>query len=176
MTDGICREGLQRAARSIKIAYLDGKNADARRDMCLASLFGGVALANAKLGAVHGFAGPMGGMFGAPHGALCAGLLPHVMEVNLRALQSREPKSPAIKRYREVAQIITGKSTSRAPDAINWIQELCSQLQVPRLAEYGINEIDFSAIVAKSKNASSMKGNPIALTEAELLAVLRKAV
>ena len=176
MTDGICREGLQRAARSLKRAYFDGKDAGARRDMCLASLFGGLALANAKLGAVHGFAGPLGGMYDAPHGGLCAGLLPYVMEVNLKALQSRAPKSPAINRYNEVACIITGKSTDRASDGITGLQELCSQLQVPRLAEYGIKEADFSTIVAKSKNASSMKGNPISLTETELLEVLKAAV
>ena len=176
LTDGICREGLQRAARSLKKAYLDGKNTNARRDMCLASLFGGLALANAKLGAVHGFAGPLGGMYDAPHGALCAGLLPHVLEVNLRALLSRAPESPAINRYDEVARIITGKSTDRAAEGINWIQELCSQLQVPRLAEYGIKKGDLSNIVQKSKDASSMKGNPILLTEAELLEVLTKAL
>ena len=176
MTDGICREGLQRAARSLKRAYFDGKDAGARRDMCLASLFGGLALANAKLGAVHGFAGPLGGMYDAPHGGLCAGLLPYVMEVNLKALQSRAPKSPAINRYNEVACIITGKSTDRASDGITGLQELCSQLQVPRLAEYGIKEADFSNIVAQSKNTSSMKGNPIRLTEEELLDVLKKAV
>ena len=176
LTDGICREGLQRAARSLEKAYLDGKNTNARRDMCLASLFGGLALANAKLGAVHGFAGPLGGMYDAPHGALCAGLLPHVLEVNLRALLSRAPESPAINRYDEVARIITGKSTDRAAEGINWIQELCSQLQVPRLAEYGIKKGDLSNIVQKSKDASSMKGNPILLTEAELLEVLTKAL
>ena len=176
LTDGICREGLQRAARSLKKACLDGKNTSARRDMCLASLFGGLALANAKLGAVHGFAGPLGGMYDAPHGALCAGLLPHVLEVNLKALQSRAPESPAINRYHEVARIITGKSTDRAAEGINWIQELCSQLQVPRLAEYGIKEEDLSTIVAKSKDASSMKGNPILLTEPEMLEVLKKAL
>ena len=144
--------------------------------MCLASLFGGLALANAKLGAVHGFAGPIGGMYDAPHGALCAGLLPHVMEVNLKALQARTPGSPAMSRYHEVTRILTGKSTDRASEGNTWVQKLCSQLQVPRLAEYGIKEADFSNIVAKSKNTSSMKGNPIRLTEEELLDVLEKAV
>jgi alcohol dehydrogenase class IV len=176
MTDGICREGLQRAARALKKAYFDGKNTSARRDMCLASLFGGLALANAKLGAVHGFAGPLGGMYDAPHGALCAGLLPHVMDANLKALESRAPQSPAIDRYNEVARIVTGNPAGRASDGISWVQELCSQLQVPRLAKYGIKEADFLTIVAKSKDASSMKGNPISLTETELLDVLKKAL
>jgi len=115
-------------------------------------------------------------MYDAPHGALCAGLLPHVVEVNLKALQSRAPESPAINRYTEVARIITGRPTDRASEGISWIQELCSQLRVPRLAEYGIQESDFSAIIANSRNASSMKGNPILLTETEMLDVLKKAV
>ena len=176
LTDGICREGLQRAAGALKEAYFDGNNLTARRDMCLASLFGGLALANAKLGAVHGFAGPIGGMHDAPHGALCAGLLPHVMNVNIKALQTRLPQSPALERYDEIARIITGSSKARATDGIAWVHELCSQLQVPSLAEYAIKESEFDTIVAKSRNASSMKGNPIALTEAELLDVLKNAV
>lgn len=176
LTDGICREGLQRAARSLEKACRDGKNTTARRDMCLASLFGGLALANAKLGAVHGFAGPLGGMYDAPHGALCAGLLPHVLEVNLRALHSRAPESPAINRYNDVARIITGNAADQAREGIIWIQALCAKLPVPRLAEYGIAEKDFQSIVAKSKDASSMKGNPILLTETEMLEVLEKAL
>ena len=175
VTDAICREGLLRAARSLERAYFDGKNTSARSDMCLASLFGGLALANAKLGAVHGFAGPLGGMFDAPHGALCAALLPHVMEANLQALQSRAPDSTAINRYKEVATIITGNSKAQASDGIIWVQELCAKLEIPRLVKFGINETDFSNIVAKSKNASSMKGNPISLTEEELLEILVKA-
>ena len=176
LTDGICREGLQRASRSLKRAYANGRDSTARRDMCLASIFGGLALANAKLGAVHGFAGPMGGMFAAPHGALCAALLPHVMAGNIKALQSRATQSPALKRYQEVARILTGRSTAKASDGIAWVRELCAQLQVPHLAEHGIQEHDFTNIVAKSKNASSMQGNPIVLTETELLDVLNKAI
>jgi alcohol dehydrogenase class IV len=176
LTDGICREGLQRAAHSLETAYFEGKNAGARRDMCLASLFGGLALANAKLGAVHGFAGPLGGMYDAPHGAVCAGLLPHVIEINLQALQARDPGSRSINRYKDVARIITGNSTARVSDGISWIRNLCSKLQVPRLAEYGIKQADFSTIVTNSKNASSMKGNPILLTETELVQVLERAV
>ncbi len=176
LTDGICREGLRRAAGSLKRAYLDGRNVTARTDMCLASLFGGLALANAKLGAVHGFAGPLGGMYNAAHGALCAALLPHVMEANIKALRSRASESPALERYDEVARIITSASTARAADGIAWVQELCLQLHVPSLAVYGINEADFSTVVTKSQKSGSMKGNPITLTEEELMVILQTAV
>ncbi len=89
LTDGICREGLARAARSLAAVYRDGSDLTAREEMALAALCGGMALANAKLGAVHGFAGVLGGATGQAHGALCARLLPHVMEVNLRAADER---------------------------------------------------------------------------------------
>jgi alcohol dehydrogenase class IV len=176
LTDAICREGLQRAARSLKIAYLDGHNADARCDMCLASLFGGLALANAKLGAVHGFAGPLGGMYHAAHGALCAGLLPHVMEVNVKALRSRALESEALHRYDEIARIVSAVPTARAADGIAWIRDLCQQLKVPPLAKHGIKDQDFALIADKARQASSMKGNPIELTTEELLEVLQRAV
>jgi alcohol dehydrogenase class IV len=176
LTDGICREGLRRASRSIVKAYRDGNDTAAREDMCLASLFGGLALANAKLGAVHGLAGPLGGMYPAAHGALCAGLLPHVMDANVNALRSRAAESSALKRFDEVARIITGSTSARAEDGITWVRKLCLRLQVSPLADYGIKEKDFSFVVAKSIEASSMKGNPINLTAEELQTILRKSV
>ena len=113
LTDAFCLDGLHRAARSLRQAYHNGEDFRAREDMALVSLYGGLALANAKLGAVHGFAGPFGGMFDAPHGAVCATLLPHVMEANVHALQERQPDSEALVRYHEVAQILTGNSCCR---------------------------------------------------------------
>jgi alcohol dehydrogenase class IV len=144
--------------------------------MCLASLFGGLALANAKLGAVHGLAGPLGGMYPAAHGALCAGLLPYVMEANVKALQSRASEPSALERYDAVARIVTGSPAACAADGITWVQNLCLQLQIPPLAVYGVREADFSSVVTKSQEASSMKGNPINLTAKELLTILHKAV
>jgi alcohol dehydrogenase class IV len=176
VTDGICREGLIRAGRSLRRAYEDGDDKAAREDMALASLFGGLGLANAKLGAVHGFAGPLGGMFSAPHGVICARLLPFVMETNVRALLDREPGSSAIARFDEVAQFLTGEATAKASDCVDWIKNLCSKLSVPSLADFGLTEADFEVAAKKAQRASSMKGNPIELTGDELLDILRKAV
>jgi len=175
LTDGICREGLERAGRSLRTAYEDGNNAPAREDMALASLFGGLALANAKLGAVHGFAGPLGGMTAAPHGTICARLLPHVIEANVQALQSRAADSTALARYDEIAAIITGKAEARAADGLAWVQDLCAALEVPGLAEFGLKQQDFAEVVAKAQKSSSMKGNPIELTAGELTEILTKA-
>ena len=175
LTDSFCRQGLKRASRALKKVYQNGKDAPAREDMCLASLFGGLALANAKLGAVHGLAGALGGMYNAPHGALCAALLPHVIKVNIAALQSRAPDAPALDRYDEVARIVTSDPGALADQGITWVQELCLQLDIPTLAAYGLEKADFPALVTKSQNASSMKGNPIPLTKGELLEILSMA-
>jgi len=176
MTDGICREGLLRAAESLQRVYQNGSDRKAREDMCLASLFSGFALANAKLGAVHGIAGPLGGMVSGAHGAICAGLLPYVMEMNIKALRTRAADSPALERYNELACILTQRSNASAKDAIAWVKNLCQTLQVESLAHLGLNKADLPAVVAKSQISSSMQGNPIRLTEDELMEILHNAL
>jgi len=176
LTDGICREGLGRAAGSLLPAFQDGSDTVAREAMSLASLFGGLALANAKLGAVHGIAGPMGGMFKAAHGAICGRLLPFVMAMNISALQRRAPDSPSLARYEEVARIVTGKATATASDGIDWVQNTCAVLKLPPLSDYGITVADFQPLIEKAQKASSMKGNPVQLTEAELAEILQQAL
>lgn len=175
LVDAICREGLQRAARSLQRVYQDGSDVAAREDMSIAALFGGLALANAKLGAVHGFAGPLGGLFPAPHGMICARLLPFVGEANVRALQEREPTSPILQRYAEVAQLLTGRSTAGPGDAIEWLHQLCAELNIAPLSQFGFAPNDIPTVVAQAQKASSMKGNPIALTEEELQRILSQA-
>jgi len=175
LTDGICREGLCRAGRSLRRAYEDGDDPDARQDMAMASLFSGLGLANAKLGAVHGFAGPLGGMHSAPHGAICARLLPFVMEANVRALQQRKANSAALAKYDEAARLLTGIRSAKAADAVTWVQKLCLALKVPPLSRFGLKQQDFQTIVAKAKKSSSMKGNPVELTDDELLEIIRAA-
>ncbi len=175
LTDGICREGLARAGRSLRAAYEDGGNKNAREDMALASLFGGLALANAGLGAVHGFAGPLGGMIGAPHGVICAALLPFVTQANIEALQKRGAGSPTLLRYDEAASFLTGKAGTKATAGLEWMQELCTGLKVTPLTQFGLKEQDFPQVAAKAQKSSSMKGNPVALTDGELTQILYKA-
>jgi alcohol dehydrogenase class IV len=176
LTDAICVEGMRRAARSLQGAYEDGDDVDARSDMAIVSLFSGLALANAKLGAAHGFAGPMGGMYPIPHGTVCARLLPYVVEMNVRALQSREPDNPLLKRFDEVARILTGDPAAMAQDGVEWTARIGETLKIPGLAAYGVKPDDFPTIVEKSERASSMKGNPITLTPAELTEILERAI
>jgi alcohol dehydrogenase class IV len=144
--------------------------------MAWASLLGGLALANAGLGAVHGFAAPVGGMFPAPHGAICAAVLPHAMEINVRALAARDPEGKALRRYDEVARLLTGSPQATAPDGVRWIAELCSRLEILPLRTYGVCEGDIPGLVEKAAKASSMKGNPIPLAPAELGEIMARAI
>ena len=176
VTDGFCAEGLRRAGSSLRRVYADPDDAEARRDMALTSLLGGLALANAKLGAVHGFAGVLGGMYGAAHGAICAALLPAVMEANIKALKQRESDNPALKRYEYAAQFLLFDRDAGVEDAISWIRETSRLLGIPGLGSCGVKEADFAEIVAKSSVSSSMKGNPIALEDGELTAILKAAL
>jgi len=176
MTDALCIEGIHRAARSLHAAFTQGHDKAAREDMAVASLFGGMALANAGLGAVHGFAGPIGGMFPAPHGAVCAALLPHVMTANIKALQARHANSDVLKRYDRLAVLLTGSPGAKADDAVAWIKALVATLSIPKLNTYGIHEEHVPDIVAKATAASSMKANPVVLTTEELASTLRLAL
>jgi len=175
MTDGLCVKGICLAARSLHRAVEHGGDAAAREDMALASLFSGIALANAGLGAVHGFAGPIGGRFTAPHGAVCAALLPHVMAANLRALRKRDPNNFAVTRYREIARLLTADGEATEDQAVEWVGKLVADLQIPNLRAYGIFASHTDELVANAANASSMKANPVALTPAELAQILEAA-
>ncbi len=176
MTDAFCREGLTRVGRSLRQACDQPGDMEARENMSLAALLGGLALANAGLGAVHGFAGPLGGMFPAPHGAICALLLPHVMAANLHALRSRQPDSPALKRYDETARILLSRERATADDAVEWVRQLVADLSIPPLDSYGITVRDLKPIIQKATVASSMKPNPIELDESELESILANAL
>ena len=176
LTDALCRDGLGRIARSLRRAYEHGDDMGARHDMALAALFSGIALANAGLGSVHGFAGVIGGMVSGPHGAVCAALLPHAMRVNVRAFRERAPEGEALQRFAELGRLLTGKPTAGAAEAVVWIEDLCDALCVPPLATYGLQREHLPALVDKSAAASSMKANPIALTRDELLEIVTAAL
>jgi alcohol dehydrogenase class IV len=176
LTDAICREGMRLAARSLWRAYEHGADEEAREGMSFASLCGGLALANAALGAVHGFAGPLGGMLHAPHGILCARFLPLVMEANIKAIEMRQPEHPAFERYVEIARILTAEEDATAQDAVIWTRDLVNELRIPTLSAYGMTQQDFPEAVQKTQAANSFKGNPIALNEKELTEILEKSL
>lgn len=175
LMDVICRDGIIRSARSLYQAYQNGLAADAREDLSLTSLYGGLALTNSGLGAVHGFAAPMGGMYDAHHGAICGILLPEVVRMNIKALKERKSDSPVLSRYSEIACLLTGNSNARGEDGADWLSDLVSRMKIPHLSDYNIPREEFPIIVEKAQKASSMKANPIALTDEELTDILKAA-
>ena len=176
LTDGLAREGLRRAAAGLRAAYADGRDLGARADMAMCSLLGGIALANAKLGAVHGLAGVIGGTTDVPHGVACAALLAPVVEANVRALRSGQPGGPALGRYAEASRLLTGRPAASIDDGLTWIRETVSLLDVPGLAAFGIGPQHAGDVAAKAARSSSMQGNPVALTHGELRAIVLQAL
>lgn len=172
MTDAIALAGIGHACQGLRRAFDDGTDVEARTHMSLASLFGGLALANAKLGSVHGIAGPLGGMIDAAHGALCARLLPVALRVNWTALNERAPAHPTVARMASLARLLTGEPTATPMDGIAWLDTLVTDLAIPSLSTMGLTSAMIPTLVAASQRASSMKGNPIPLTDAEVRGIV----
>jgi alcohol dehydrogenase class IV len=181
VTDGLAREGLRRAAAGLHAAYADGGDLAARADMAVCALLGGIALANAKLGAVHGLAGVIGGTAHVPHGMACAALLAPVVAANVRALRAGQQGNPAVgryaaDRYTEAARLLTGAPSATIEDGLAWIREMITLLAVPRLAAFGIQPEQADDIAAKAARSSSMQGNPVSLSHDDLCAILLQAI
>jgi len=176
LTDGICIEGLTCAARSLRTAYEDGEDMGARQDMAVASLFGGLALANAGLGAVHGLAGPLGGMTPAPHGVICGRLLAAVMRTNLHVLRRDNPDSPALGKYARIARILTGNPDAAADDGPEWVARLTADLEIPSIRSFGLTTTLIPDAAQQARQASSMKANPAVLTQHDLKKILTECL
>jgi alcohol dehydrogenase class IV len=175
LTDAVAREGIRRAATGLRRAYADGSDLGARADMSVASVAGGMALANAKLGAVHGLAGVIGGTVAVPHGVACAALLAPVMEANVAALRAGPPGHPALARYAEAAALMTGESGAAIEDGIAWVRQTLADLDIPGLGAFGLAPDQAGDIAAQALRSSSMRGNPLALSPDDLRAILARA-
>ena len=175
MTDSIALEGVKRGASHLYRAYNDGKDEEARENMCITSLLSGIALANAGLGAVHGFAGVVGGMSNVAHGAICACFLPSVLKANLAALVREAENYDAIRKFSTLSKIVTGDDNAKPYALIEWTQSLSEKMQIKNLRALGISTRNFPEIVEKVKLSSSMQKNPIGLSEGELLDILQES-
>jgi len=176
LTDGLAREGLRRAGTGLRAAYADGGDLAARADMAMCSLLGGMALANAKLGAVHGLAGVIGGTADVPHGVACAALLAPVIEANVRAARLSPAGCDVLERYTEAARLLTGQSDASIEDGLSWVRETLILLHVPGLGTFGLESRQADDIVDQALVSSSMKGNPVRLSHADLKAILLQAL
>ncbi|MBC8171439.1 MAG: iron-containing alcohol dehydrogenase, partial [Anaerolineae bacterium] len=117
-------------------------------------------------------AGPLGGMFPIPHGVACALLLPSAMSVNIRLLREREPDHDNLRRYTEVARILTGNPSATAEAGAAWVADLVRELKIPAMKSYGVTAADLPTVTEKSANANSTKGNAIPLTHADITEIL----
>jgi alcohol dehydrogenase class IV len=176
LSDALCRDGIPRVAAALPVAVSSPGDLAARGQLALGALYSGMALANAGLGAVHGFAAPIGGMFAAPHGAVCAALLAPVLAANLAALRARSAGNPIISRFAEVAAWVGGAAADKPEDAAAICSSLVSKLGILPLGKWGVGVGDLDILVQKATAASSMKGNPLPLTAAELESILRQVI
>jgi alcohol dehydrogenase class IV len=175
-TDMFCRTGIAHLRTALRQAFKDGKDLSAREHMCFASLLSGLALANAGLGIVHGFAAPLGGMLDAPHGAICAAVLPHGVEVNIHALRQRAPEYLALGRYREIAHTLTANERAEPEDLIPWLLSLTRDLGIQPLGVLGLRSSQIPELVEKVAAANSTKANPLPLTQDELTEIAERAL
>lgn len=175
MTDALCREGIRLAVRALEKVAKDGSNPKTREDLALAAMYSGMALANAGLGAVHGFAAAIGGQFHAPHGAVCAALLAPVWLANWKLVKAS--KDAAMQdRFTSAGMMLTSNQLLDGDRVAAFLGDLTQRLDIPRLSTYGIQESDLPDIAAKAAQASSMKGNPVKLSKKVLLSILKEAL
>ena len=182
IVDALAKEGILRAARSLRAVVANGEDLCAREDLAIASVLGGLCLANAKLGAVHGYAAVLGGMYEtAPHGAICAVLLPHVFRKNAEKLEAMASAGDAtarirLRRFTDVARIVTGLENATVWQGVTWLEILVKDLSVPSLSKICPVTAEQIPLIAESTSgSSSTKGNPVLLTVQELEDILRKA-
>ncbi len=166
-TDAITRPAIAMGLAAL-IRLMAGDDPAARDAMAFVSLSGGLALANAGLGAVHGFAGVIGGMTGAAHGAICGTLLPHVIAMNRARVA--DPT-----RLTEVCQMIGAAFGTNADDAPAALAGWSRRHGLPTLSEMGLAARDHRQVAKTAQTASSMKGNPVVLSEDDLIAILAAA-
>jgi alcohol dehydrogenase class IV len=180
MTDALALQGIGLASKALSRAFADGRDLDAREDMALAALLSGMTLANVGLGAVHGFAAPMGANLPIPHGTVCAALLPHVMAANVDALLSESAEHPGLARYATIGRTLAERNdlpdTIAVETGIQIVSELVDQLQIPRLGSFGLTPDGIAGLVELARQASSMRYNPIVLSDEALTEILQKAL
>ena len=174
LTDALCRQGIPLSVAALPAALRDPLDLSARSDLALASLLSGMALANARLGAVHGLAAPLGGMFPCPHGAVCARLLVPAWKANAAALERADPS--VRERFLDASRLLSGRSDATISDGLEVLEALSQAAMAPPLSRWGMTESDIPAVREAGMRASSMKGNPVELAPEEIDAILREAL
>lgn len=172
MTDALCRTAIPTGLKVLR-DLVEKDSSQAWDSMAWVSTCGGLALANAGLGAVHGFAGVIGGKTNAPHGEICGALLPAVLESHLRKAKER---SDIYERLQWIQHQIDTQFGKGAKDAgISELSRWSKKMGLRRLKDMGLSREDYPEVAAAASKASSMKGNPFPLSQQELLQILHSA-
>lgn len=174
LTDALALEGLRALGGSLMAVCTDeAQNVDRRGQMVYGAYLSGVVLANAGLGLVHGFAGPIGGLFGVPHGMVCGTLQGEVLRANLQLLRETDPQSDVLRKYATAGALLTGADPRDIPDACDrllaQIEDWIDRLNIPRLGAFGLIESDLDAVVVQT----DCKNNPVGVPEELLMQILR---
>ncbi len=179
LTDALAWSGMESVCNGFFAAYAGGDSEDTRRGrsaMAYGSLLSGITLAQAGLGSVHGLASPLGAFFPVPHGVVCGTLVATATEMNIRALRTRAPQSPALGKYAETGRLLSRQPGLTDDEAcrrlVEVLYEWTQRLGLKRLGTYGVQEQHIPKIVANARG-SSMKTNPLALTDAEIGEIVR---
>jgi alcohol dehydrogenase len=178
MTDALALDGIRAARDSLLPLYGNpAAVSEARAGMAYAALLSGITLAQTGLGSVHGLASPLGAFFPIPHGVVCGTLVAAATRANIQAMREREPANPALEKYTRLAGLLCGTRFSdpgKAHDAlVELLEDWIRQMNIPRLGRFGVKESDFTRIVSSSRG-SSMKTNPVVLTDGEIATILER--
>ena len=177
-TDALAMSGLT-AARDSLLHWYDGVGdvGDARAKMAYAALLSGITLAQVGLGSVHGLASPLGAFFPIPHGVVCGTLVAEATRVNIETMESRDAENPALVKYSKAGRLFRGKAHLDDAGArvvlVHTLAEWTEHMKLPRLASYGVAESELDHVVTHCRG-SSMKTNPIVLTDAEVRTILQR--
>lgn len=176
MTDALALKGIEAVAKSLPEAFRDGKNTGARAGMSFAALLSGICLANAGLGAVHGFSSAVGAIYEVPHGIVCGTLMAKANEVNVRALRRDRSADRALARYSEMGKIVLGEE-GRTEDYyidgfIDYLFRLTDELRLPPLGRFGVMKADIPGICMNT----DLKNNPVKLTQEELAEIVESRI
>ena len=179
LTDSLAWGGMKAARDGLLPFFADAGDSAARARMAYAALISGITLAQTGLGSVHGLAAPLGAFFPIPHGVACGALVAQATQLNIEALEARAPESPALKKYALAGKLLAREE--RLDDAaararlVDILQDWTRRLELPRLGQYGVTAPDLPRIVAHSRG-SSMKTNPLVLSDAELSRLLASRI
>lgn len=177
--DALAISGLQAFCNGFWPSWEGGSSPEAkqgRASMLYAAYLSGVTLAQVGLGSVHGLASPLGAFFPIPHGVVCGTLVAEASKLNIRLLEQRDEKNPALKKYADVGRLLSARSSlnnhQACQELVTVLQQWTERLQLPRLSAYGVAEDDIGRIVANSRG-NSMLTNPLPLTDEEIAGLVR---